>query len=403
LNNWNPHGNGNKKIKMKRTTILYLSLLALALFANPARAQIEDFRLLKNDDATLYQNVEMRERLTDLVQVYTFDSVLSKSTQRHVVFPLGIMMTTVGMKWRAMEMVKQKYVGTSSRNLKMFYGIGKEKDYNFFLTPHLDHYADQMKWGFDSAQTFRKNDKGFRLDTARFGCPPQLQYKGQCLSVECENTPYEPMMEAIDSLFMPTDKEKHGYNHPNFHGAFPTVGLYGTYCLDCNHNCRPEIHPFDWVWWLDIDSANAAVPSTRNWYVGLIRDASKRFDDWTGSPISGAISIPFIIPWGKGITVTITELAIDEPAKPTEVKHLATGVTAESRTYFSWCPTGTPTPDVKLILNGVEQNLSQMCGGKGYNVWIEQVATPNEFAYGYIHLIAGAKNVFSARVTVATR
>lgn len=400
----------HEPMQVKKTMALprlFLSFILVAISFSATMAQSPFFHLLEKD-ADLYADVVKREQILDLVRACTYDSVLGKGTQRHVVFPLGIMMNAVGMKWRAMDAVKQKYVGTHSRRFKMFYGIGKEKDYNFFLTPHIQPYVQMMAHAFDTAQTWRKSDKGYRLDSARWPCPPELQYKGECLSVECEGTPHPDYMQALDSLLLPTDKDKHGFDHPNFHGEFPSIGLYGAFCLDCNHNCRPEIHPIDWMWWLDIDSARAEVPATRTWFVGLLRDCSNRFDDWSASPLSGTLSIPFLVKAGRRVHISVDHLLMDEAVPgnyegvPGSAAYRKNGDEPLLMTQMYSHLRGR-APEFTFTINGQPVDLNNRPSDNGVFTAIEFVEEENGYIRGYVHLFASVKNVFAGRVQVQSR
>ena len=69
------------------------------------------------------------------------------------------------------------------------------------------------------------------------------------------------------------------------------MGFYGAFCLDCNHNCHPEMHPYEWTWWLNLKNEQS---TDREWLIGLLHEGSNRFPKWSKNPITGEIKIPFV-------------------------------------------------------------------------------------------------------------
>jgi hypothetical protein len=68
------------------------------------------------------------------------------------------------------------------------------------------------------------------------------------------------------------------------------MGFYGANCLDCNHNCHPEIHPYEWVWWMNLHNGDE---SAKTWLLGLFYEGSNRFRHWSHNPKTGTTTIPF--------------------------------------------------------------------------------------------------------------
>ena len=107
----------------------------------------------------------------------------------------------------------------------------------------------------------------------------------------CELTPPPAFIPQINYLFFPTLPGAGGLKqHPNFGTPHPTMGFYGSYCLDCNHNCHPELHPYEWTWWLNLQNENS---TDKTWLIGLFHEGSNRFPQWSRNPLSGEIKIPF--------------------------------------------------------------------------------------------------------------
>ena len=84
------------------------------------------------------------------------------------------------------------------------------------------------------------------------------------------------------------------------------MGFYGAYCLDCNHNCHPEMHPYEWTWWLNLKDGES---TNKTWLIGLFHEGSNRFPKWSKNPMTGEIKIPFAFAIGQdsplncGITI----------------------------------------------------------------------------------------------------
>lgn len=267
-------------------------------------------RFLAEPGELFREDVALVESVLDLVEAYTFDSIVEKKRQ-HLSGFIGRVARLGARYWERLDDHKRKYVGTMSRSYKIYDGYADEVDMNIFLIPHLKPYVNMVQKGFDKAFERGRKEKHYRYDNPEFPCPEELKWKDLgYLTVECEGTPPGAYRTDLDSLFIPTGEGKHPLGaHPNFGVKHPSVGMYGTWCMDCNHNCRPEIHPFEWLWWLDFAPEEGESPTQKSWMVGLLRDGSGRFEDWSPGPLNGVLAVPVVVPeQAQKITIAVESL-----------------------------------------------------------------------------------------------
>lgn len=239
-------------------------------------------------DAEIRENMLLNEALLDLVEVRTFDSVMHKRKLRHRLF--GVRMPPAfGLRWEYLDPIKRKLVGTCRNDLHQFINdVTDEYDVNFDLVPHLPHYIDMLyealAFQFGSGRPSpitHKKDQGTaqeRLFAAR--------------RFHCECTPPEAYHRQLDSLVYPVLNGKNLAEHPNFGESTPSIGLYGPMIADCNHTCHPEIHPYEWLWWRELNTPKA--PGKQVWYAMLLRDDSQRMKAWQRGPRLGEIVLPLV-------------------------------------------------------------------------------------------------------------
>ena len=80
------------------------------------------------------------EAVLDLAQPSLRDSIIEKKQQRHVIAVGLFMQKVLGLYWEILQPGKQKYIGSSSREMQFFDGVAKEMDINLFIMPHLPKY-----------------------------------------------------------------------------------------------------------------------------------------------------------------------------------------------------------------------------------------------------------------------
>jgi len=274
----------------------------LVIWGEMAGQAPEAFRDLALPVDSFREDPLRREQILNLVKVWSADSVLIKAKQRHKIPLAGGLGSLMGANWRYIKGHKTKYIGTNSRPLKVFKGIAGEIDLNIFLTPHLPPYVSLLLQAFEDKEPKPRKMRHWRSDLPPYPCVEELKLEGGgYLTVECECTPVHALREELQQDFLPTHPGAYSLQeHPNFGLPYPSMGVYGVWCFDCNHSCRPEVHPFDWIWWNDFTPENHRyIPGARIWFFAGMRDATRRFDDWSPEPLRGAIALPFYLPPGK--------------------------------------------------------------------------------------------------------
>ncbi|MEZ4915605.1 MAG: hypothetical protein R2836_01310 [Chitinophagales bacterium] len=235
------------------------------------------------------KNEKSLHEITDLVNVNLIDSVFKRKFERHRVFGGGII-HLLGFKWRAYETKRQKFVGWV--NHQYLHGVDAkhhftEYDINYDLIPILPKYQVYVYGMYQKQLSYKRNKK--RKDTAN---EPYVFPKNESdltkYRLHCENTPPEEFRSMLSTLSYPIHRINPTDIHYNFEQKHPVVGMYGVMCLDCNHSCHPEMHPYECFWWLNTTEESAF------WNINLVRETSNRFKHWTTSPRTGKISIPFI-------------------------------------------------------------------------------------------------------------
>jgi hypothetical protein len=268
------------------------SLSAKAIYAVPP-----SFLELRIHNDSIAANDILNEKLVDLVNADERDRKVPTPYTTHQGGGFGWFIRMIGYYWQAVDRKRYKFVGTNKNGLSMPGEKDEltEHDINFNLIPHLDRYMNFVYRGHQ-AQTKRRQFKRARhADVSKPPFVPPTLQTAEIYDLHCELTPPKTMRDSVNTLFYPC---MHGYNldkHPNFCDMSPTVGMYGVFVLDCNHACHPEIHPYEWLWWLKLTKEDTAANNfNKTWMLGFFKESSNRFILWSRSPRVGTISVPFI-------------------------------------------------------------------------------------------------------------
>jgi hypothetical protein len=271
--------------------------------------------LTAQTDLLLKTNSELRndpvatEMILDMVDVWVSDSVLPRKREHHHV-PGGFMWPLVGIKWQRIRETKQKYVGTIQA-----FDIGRrriltENDVNFDVASHLPKYQQLALEGYEVQKRIGRAKRRTNYNAAPFDSLPTADNWNR-YTLHCEVTPPRDQLGLLDSLFFPTAEGSRLEDHPNFGTVNRQIAVYGAFCSDCNHNCHPEIHPYEWIWWLDLTQPD----SIRKWYFALFQEGSNRFPKWSKFA-SGPIDIPFVIPaTADSFALTVHDILADEVSR----------------------------------------------------------------------------------------
>ncbi len=275
------------------------------------------FQNLLLSNAAIENNDTINEEILDLVNPMVLDSVLGRKKEHHQVFLVGWLIHAFGnFNWRAVSMTKEKFVGTvrsDARNSEEEY---TEYDIDYDLNFHLKKYLNHVFKSYDTQKGYHRQDVR-RSHRTNYETVPFVRDTNDLdikrYRMHCEMTPPAPFRVQLHYLFFPTQPGLALKDHPNFGTDHPSMGFYGASCLDCNHNCHPELHPYEWTWWLNLHGTD---PQAKTWLTGLFYESSNRFRHWSHTPKVGKISIPFAfaVKEDKSAypTVTIEHLVINK-------------------------------------------------------------------------------------------
>jgi hypothetical protein len=244
-----------------------------------------------NESAYFKENALENHLAVDMVNAFTTDSVFTRKFERHRVFGGGVI-RLLGFRWKAVTLEREKLVGWVNKHY--LHDIDKkaqftEYDINYDLIPVLPAYKDMAHLSYQAQFNMFKSKKKDQEGQAPYIYPTE----GVDMTLyrfHCENTPAADFRSLLNTKFFPVHNNNPLAIHQNFETEKPVIGMYGVLVLDCNHSCHPEIHPYEWVWWLNL------TEKSTSWNVGFIRDVSNRFKHWSSAPRTGEISIPFSFP-----------------------------------------------------------------------------------------------------------
>jgi hypothetical protein len=281
---------------MQHLLFIIFSLIPSLFFAQkvlPVAGSTEEIEVLKhlNESAFFRANKYQNHEVVNMVNVFTVDSSFTRKFERHRVVGGGII-RLLGFRWKAASKTRQKLVGWVNRTY--LHDINKEAqfteyDINYDLIPLLPAYKD-LAYNVYQMQFDMKKSKKKKFEGQAPYVYPTEEMDMTKYRFHCENTPATNFRSLLNTKFFPVHRNNDLTKHHNFEEAHPVMGMYGVMVLDCNHSCHPEIHPYEWVWWLNLTEEKTS------WNVGFIRDVSNRFKHWSSSPRTGQISLPFNFP-----------------------------------------------------------------------------------------------------------
>jgi hypothetical protein len=353
--------------------------------------------LLASNDS-LSDNDLLNEAVLDLVDVYVVDSILTKKTQRHR-FPGSPLIQLLGLKWKAISMHKKKFVGTSRRELYIPEKPRlKEYDINFDLIPHREPYISLGFEGYATQKEIGRAKKRYNGYTSLPFIRPENERALDPYFLHCECTPHPEFVPALNQLFFPTIKGNSLEKHPNFESQHTSIGLYGAFVSDCNHKCHPEIHPYEWIWWLNLNEDWERKEHTRSWMAGLIRDASERMRDWVQAPRTGEISIPFLFPAGDTLDIYVQHLAFNSFLADSLASQIDLPDAARSLGFIS--PQWFRLENASRENTCIRLSSSYPIRSKGLKFWFSELRSDAEkgMISGRFHLAVSVEDLYTARI-----
>ncbi|HXH19470.1 MAG TPA: hypothetical protein VNJ07_10340, partial [Chitinophagales bacterium] len=165
--------------------------------------------------------------------------------------------------------------------------------------PHLKRYIDLSFQGHARQKEIGRKKKKYHNYTKPPFIYPDEDTDLNAYHLHCELSPPRHYRSMINELVYPVIAGNTATKHHHFGDEQFTVGVYGAFVSDCNHHCHPEIHPYEWLWWLNVHPDTDIEPNSKTWVFGLFREGSNRMPHWSPKPRTGGISIPFVFPAEK--------------------------------------------------------------------------------------------------------
>jgi hypothetical protein len=376
----------------------------------------EAFRYLLLTNEQIEDNDTINEKVIDLVTPMVLDSVIPRKKEHHQVFLLGWLIHALGdYNWRAMNMTKQKFVGTVRGNP---HTKGKEiyteYDINFNLFCHLPKYLGKVFESYDRQAQIGRQDIMSKYVHKHPGRHHnhRINYKAEPFvrdtnhidvyryRLHCEVTPKRAFRPMLNYLFFPVTDEIELDKHPNFGERYPSMGFYGVHCLDCNHTCHPEIHPYEWAWWMNLHNGTL---KDKTWLLGLFKDGSNRFNHWSHNPKTGEASVPFAF-------------KVDDKAaknRTITIEHLVFGTFVDSNLTKLSMPATVFNTDMKSIevklrddrggTIPITVDFSSVMVHSGLRYWFSGVNWDerDHILSGYINMATSVQDVYTVKVTMS--
>jgi hypothetical protein len=175
------------------------------------------------------------------------------------------------------------------------------------------------------------------------------------------------------------------------------MGFYGVYVLDCNHSCHPEIHPYEWIWWLNTTEQRE---NTQSWWVGFFRENSNRFKKWSTSPRTGAISVPFAFPFESSNWNIHIDHQFLNGFNETVFKELNLEA---GYTFFNQLSNEFKFDLPALSDKNITVSSNYTLAYKGIAYWLENVNfdTKNKIVSGNINLGMSINDIYTAKISTS--
>jgi hypothetical protein len=267
---------------------------------------------------------------------------------------------------------------------------------NINLVPHLKRYIDLAYNAFKRQKEIGRHKRKHDYHAAPFVYPDAGTDLGK-YALHCELSPPRGYRAMINELVYPVIAGNSATKHPHFGDENFTAGLYGAYISDCNHSCHPEIHPYEWLWWLNVHPEQYKQPYAKTWVFALFREGSNRFPKWSPSPRTGGIEIPFIFPAeAKELVIDWQHLVFSRFSKEGfKQLNIPADAMGFDKTAWKFLLADAPISDVYIILN-INAPISQ----NEIKFWFSNLNFDQEklLVSGKLHMAASVEDIYSAKV-----
>jgi hypothetical protein len=383
---------------MKKLLFVLLTLASTSLIAQlPGNFQLL-YKLKTHRDSVFANRVE-RELITDMVTVGLTDSILPTKTSTHQTRLFNWMLRTfAGLRWRAIDGKKHAMVGTLKGGMSTpTHDSFTEYDVTFQTFQHTPKYQALVKLAYQAQRD--KMRKGRNFLKKKGVNPDSLTAIDLAkLRIHPEHTPLKKNRDSLNKYFLPCLPGTNIDNHPAWSVTNPTVGCYGAFVLDGNHKGSPEIHPYEWLWWID---TKERTPNKVVWYAGLMREGSNRFLRWSKKPRVGFIKIPFVFDVTDTVnTIKIEHLVVGD-MKPEALKKLGNYVPDNAYKFGS-----SGLLNLSTIYDGSEsfpysiKFKYEALNTDAVRWWFTTETDNKQFVWGYLNIAVSTDDVYAIRVTM---
>ena len=362
------------------------------------------FLQLRISNDSVSKNDLLNEEIVNMINVNERDKKVPTRYTTHQGGAFGWFIRMIGFYWHAVDRKRHKFVGTNKNGLSL---PGKkdeltEHDVNFNLIPHLPQYLNLSYVGRQAQIKRRQFRRAHHDDKTRAPYIAPSIETAEEYDLHCELTPPKKMRDSVNALVYPC---MYGYNldnHCNFYDMKPTVGLYGVFVLDCNHACHPEIHPYEWLWWLRLtDTEKAESSFNKSWMLGFFKESSNRFILWSQSPRVGTISVPFIFKTSETKSYLKLNQLVSGKFKPAGIKRMK-DLPKHTETFNT---------DTTIILNlgegksfPLQLRTNKVTKNPALRWWFSDIHTDTtkEWIWGRFNMVVSVKDGYTARFESVT-
>lgn len=362
----------------------------------------EAFKYLLLSNTEIAANDTINEKILDLVEPMLVDSVIEKRKQFHRVFLVGPLIHAFGnFNWRAVDMKKQKFVGTVKEHGRSGSFEFTEWDIKFHMQFHLQKYLYKELQAYELQRKYHRQDirpshrKNYKVYPF---VHDSVNINSKDFDLGTELTPPPAFIPQLNYLFFPTLPGAGGLkDHPNFETEHPSMGFYGVTCLDCNHSCHSEMHPYEMVWWLK--AAEDDERFSKTWLLGLFHEGSNRFKNWSRNPMNGSFKIPFAFEVDSEMynlyDIKVEHLVFNQFIRD-ELKKMS-----PPENSFS------PMEDYYAVIEGTDHDVEinvlfpNPINTNGLRYWFNDLNydRQNHIVSGYFNFATSAQDLYTTRVT----